>query len=210
MSSHDKGRFITIEGIEGVGKSTALRLAGEVLKKENVPTLLTREPGGTPIAELIRQILLNPNIDEKLLPESELLLMFAARAQHFQNVILPAINEGTWVICDRFTDATYAYQGAGRGIDRERIAWLESWVQNEMYPDLTIILDAPVDVALQRAKKRSLPDRFEQETHQFFERVRECYLQRAEEWPTRYEVIDATLPLDEVQEHLKNLLHRWV
>jgi len=195
-----RGKFITLEGGEGAGKSSNIPFIESYLSDRGVRLLMTREPGGTPLSERIRDILLDKT--QQMTPETELLLMFAARAQHLAQVIEPALVSGTWVICDRFTDATYAYQGGGRGIDRQRIAILEQWVQGDFRPDKTLIFDLPVGTGLARAGQRSSPDRFEQENLDFFERVREAYLQRAQAAPGRYAIIDASPDLDSVQRQL--------
>jgi len=200
-------KFITIEGIEGVGKSTCVAFIEECLTLHELDFIMTREPGGTPVAEDIRQILLHIH-EETLAADAELLLMFAARAQHIATLVNPALAAGKWVVSDRFTDASFAYQGGGRGIPSERIAVLESWVQAELRPDMTILLDAPVDIALERAKLRSSPDRIESETHVFFERVRQAYLARAEQDPDRFRVVDATQALTVVQTEIKQLIER--
>lgn len=200
-----RGKFITIEGVEGVGKTTSIAFIEDYFKQAGCDIILTREPGGTPLAEDIRELLLDAR-QTSMTDDTELLLMFAARAQHLQEKILPALQAGRWVICDRFTDATYAYQGGGRGIDMARIARLEEWVQGELRPDLTLILDLPVAEGLQRAGQRSSPDRFEQEKQEFFERVRAVYLQRAAEAPQRYRVIDASGSIDTVQSRIKAVL----
>lgn len=192
------GRFITLEGCEGVGKSTNLRFVETLLAERRVDVVVTREPGGTELAENIRQLLLTKH-HESITPEAELLMMFAARSQHIQHRIRPALQQGKWVVCDRFTDATYAYQGGGRDMDSETIAWLEQTVQGDLRPDLTLLLDAPVETGMQRARNRGLLDRFESEQLDFFERVRKAYLQRAQLYPDRYTIIDAALPLPEVQ-----------
>lgn len=196
------GRFITLEGGEGVGKSTNLQFIQQLLEERQIPFVLTREPGGTGIAEKIRGILLERQ-DESLTEQAELLLVFAARAQHIQQVILPALRQGHWVVCDRFTDATYAYQGGGRKMDAQTIAWLESAVQGDLRPDVTFVLDAPIEVGMRRAKHRGDLDRFESEQLGFFERVRQTYLQRAATDLNRYKIIDANLPLSEVQQQLR-------
>jgi len=196
------GRFITIEGIEGVGKTTNIDFIHALLNEAGRDVVLTREPGGTPIGEDIRELLLGHK-HEGMSDDTELLLMFAARAEHLHKVIRPALADGKDVLCDRFTDATYAYQGGGRGISIDHIAILENWVQGELRPDLTLLLDVPVAVGLDRAGKRSAPDRFEKEKHDFFERVREMYLQRAKAEPKRYRIIDASQPLDDVQSQIQ-------
>ncbi len=190
--------FITIEGIEGAGKSTCLQLLENAIRQQGHELLVTREPGGTPLGEDLRQLLLGHR-HEGMADDTELLLMFAARAEHLSAKIEPALAAGSWVLCDRFTDATYAYQGYGRGIDIARIATLENWVQGIRRPDLTLLMDLPVEVGLQRAGKRSSPDRFERQALSFFERVRAGYLTLADENPERYRVIDAAQSLARVQ-----------
>lgn len=199
------GRFITIEGIEGVGKTTNIEFIHSLLKDAGREVVLTREPGGTPIGEDIRELLLGHKHDG-MSDDTELLLMFAARAEHLHKIIRPALADDKDVLCDRFTDATYAYQGGGRGIAVEHIGVLENWVQAELRPDLTLLLDVPVAVGLERAGKRSAPDRFEKEKHEFFERVRTMYLQRAKAEPQRYRIIDASQPLDDVQSQIRTAL----
>lgn len=186
-------RFITFEGIEGVGKSTQVAALGAALSARAIGHVLTREPGGTALAERIRQLVLEAG-SEKVPPSAELLLMFAARAVHLANLIEPELHAGRWVLCDRFTDASYAYQGAGRGLGAAVIATLESFVQGERRADLTFVLDMPVERALARARQRNpvaLQDRFEQERAEFFERVRAAYLARAMAAPARYVVVNA-------------------
>jgi dTMP kinase len=188
------GRFVTFEGIEGVGKSTQIGALSEEFTARGIAHIVTREPGGTPLAETIRDVVLQPR-EEPLGALPELLLMFAARAVHLGNLIEPHLCAGRAVLCDRFTDATYAYQGAGRGLDEAVIAQLESLVQGTRRPDLTILLDAPVAVALERVVSRRSPaglDRFERERAGFFERVRAAYLRRAAAEPRRFRVVDAT------------------
>ena len=199
------GKFITIEGIEGVGKTTNINFIEQYLRQADKDLLLTREPGGTVIGEKIRELLLDAK-QAHIVDDTELLLMFAARAQHIAEVIKPALRQNKWVICDRFTDATYAYQGGGRGIAFERIAQLEQWVQGELRPHVTFLLDLPVQQGLERANKRSEPDRFEREKAEFFERVRRAYLDMARAEPQRYHVIDAGVALSEVQAQLKTIL----
>ncbi len=201
-----KGIFLTIEGSEGVGKSTAMKYIQEYLSAANQDYLLTREPGGTKIAEDIRKILLTPNQEEKITTETELLLMFASRSQHVQHVIIPALQSGKWVISDRFVDASYAYQGGGRGMDTARIQMLEDWVVDGLKPDITILLDAPADMGLLRAKHRGPHDRIEQEQIDFFERVRAAYLIRTKQEPQRFRIIDATQSLEAVQMKIKEIL----
>jgi len=199
------GLFITLEGPEGAGKSTNREYLAECLRRQGLDVLMTREPGGTPLAERIRELLLAPST-EPMASDTELLLVFAARAQHLAQVIRPALARGCVVLCDRFTDATYAYQGGGRGLGNERIAVLEQFVQGDLRPDLTLIFDLPVEVGLARAAARGRLDRFEQEGQGFFQAVRQAYLQRAAAQPERYRIIDAALPLAQVQQNLDELL----
>lgn len=199
------GRFLTVEGGEGVGKTTNIAFIQDYLQQQGIDLLVTREPGGTPLGEHIRGLLLDPD-NHGMAHDCELLLVFAARAEHLDKVIRPALERGQWVLCDRFTDATYAYQGAGRGLSQQRIAELEQFVQGTLRPDLTLILDVPVEIGLARASERGELDRFEQEQQDFFERVRRCYLQRAAEAPDRYAVIDASRPLADVQEQIAQVL----
>lgn len=199
------GKFITIEGGEGAGKSTNIPFIESLLRDRGIDVLFTREPGGTPLAERIRELLLDKN-ETTMCSDTELLLMFAARAQHLHEVIKPAIEQGQWVLCDRFTDATYAYQGGGRGVSYERIQLLENWVQGAFRPDMTIIFDLPIEIGMERISKRSEPDRFEQENMDFFNRVRQCYLERARATPTRYRVIDASPDLKTVQANIRSVM----
>ena len=202
------GRFITIEGGEGAGKSTAQRYLAEKLTVQGISVLQTREPGGTPLAEAIRRNLLS--LDEEAPVEmAELLLVFAARAQHLSKVIEPALNQGQWVLCDRFTDATYAYQGAGRGLSAKHIGKLEALVQGDRRPDTVILLDMPPEIGLARARARGALDRFEPEKHAFFERVRQGYLGRAAEFPDRYVIVDAAQELSRVQKSLEAVMAGW-
>lgn len=198
MNTPQRGRFITVEGTEGVGKSTNIAHLCQLLEQRNVEVVLTREPGGTPLAEELRELLLSPR-DEQVSDDAELLLMFAARAQHILNVIEPALARGAWVISDRFTDATFAYQGGGRGMDKSRIEQLEAMVQSGLQPDLTLLLDLDVETGLKRASARSAPDRFEQEKTAFFGRVRAAYLERAEADPSRFAVVDASGSIEQVK-----------
>lgn len=202
-----QGKFITLEGTEGVGKTTNLRLISEEVAGAGHPVLTTREPGGTPLAEEIRELLLAVR-EEPMTGTSELLLMFAARAQHLATVIKPALASGQWVVCDRFTDATYAYQGGGRGLDQDVIESLENIVQGGLQPDLTIYLDVSVEVAARRIAARN-HDRFEREQVEFFERVRAAYLERAASQP-RIRVVDASVDLVEVQTSLRVLLGEFL
>ena len=191
-------KFITVEGTEGVGKTTNINFIKSWLRQKEVKFVATREPGGTPLAEEIRDLLLKPR-DELVVSSAELLLMFAGRAQHLSKVILPALQAETWVLCDRFTDATYAYQGFGRQMSSELIVQLENIVQGDIRPDLTLLLDIPVEIGLERANDRGDPDRFEQEQQDFFNRVRAGYLSLANENSDRYVVIDASQELQGVQ-----------
>ena len=209
MDQNITGRFITVEGTEGVGKSTNIDFLCRLLKERNIEVVLTREPGGTPLAEELRELLLTPR-EEKVSQDTELLLMFAARAQHLENVIRPALARGAWVISDRFTDATFAYQGGGRGVSYTHIESLEKIVQHGLRPDLTLLLDLPVDVGLKRASARSEPDRFEREKLAFFERVRDAYLQRASAESERFAVINAELSIQEVQSQIKAAIDRFL
>ena len=204
-----KGKFITVEGTEGVGKSTNMAFIEAWLKSAGKELVITREPGGTELGEKLRNMLLDAK-ETSMCDDTELLLMFAARAQHLQEVIIPALEAGKWVLCDRFTDATYAYQGGGRGIAMHRIEQLEQWVQGELRPDMTLILDLPIDVGLERAGKRSEPDRFELEKHDFFNKVRDTYLSRAKSFPERYKIIDASPAIPEVQQAISSVLEEMV
>ncbi|MFV1996424.1 MAG: dTMP kinase [Acidiferrobacterales bacterium] len=203
------GKFITLEGGEGAGKSTCIPLIEEQLVRAGHDVLLTREPGGTELAERIREILLAPT-DMPIHEDTELLLMFAARAQHINEKILPALKQGKFVLCDRFTDATYAYQGGGRGIAKQRIEALEQWVQGDLRPDLTLLFDISVADGLSRANHRSAPDRFELEESGFFERVRETYLSNARIQPDRFRIIDASRSLDEVTSQLSDIISTFI
>ncbi|MBI5040491.1 MAG: dTMP kinase [Gammaproteobacteria bacterium] len=200
-----RGRFITLEGGEGVGKTTNLDYIRAAVERSGKTLRVTREPGGTPIAERIRNVLLDP-ANTGMAPDCELLLVFAARAEHLARVIRPALDAGEWILCDRFTDATYAYQGGGRGLSRQRIEELERMVQGELRPDLTLLLDVPVEIVLSRAGARGALDRFEQEEVAFFERVRLAYLERAAAAPERYRVIDASQSLADVQSQIDRAL----
>jgi dTMP kinase len=193
----ERGRFITLEGVEGAGKSTQIEAMRAWLAEWGVPVRVTREPGGSPVAERIRDVLLDPQ-NTGMAKDAELLLMFAARAEHLAKTVLPALEAGAWVLCDRFTDATYAYQGAGRGVPRRHIALLEGLVQGDLRPDLTLLLDIPVVEGLARARGRSAPDRFESEAVRFFEAVRAEYLDIAAREPERVRVIDAHADADTV------------
>ncbi|WP_447926161.1 dTMP kinase [Vreelandella sp. EE27] len=207
----ERGRFITLEGGEGVGKSTNVAFVAAWLEAQGLEVVCTREPGGTPVAESIRALLLATTFDEPLHTDAELLLMFAARAQHLAEKILPALERGAWVVCDRFTDATFAYQGGGRGIDVQRIEILEQFVQKGLAPDLTLLLDMSPRAARDRLEGRlraenTQRDRFEQEQADFFSAVRSAYRARADASPERFAVIDAEQPLEKVQAALENAL----
>ena len=209
MAVAARGRFITVEGGEGAGKSSNLAYVQSLLEAAGKNVLFTREPGGTPLGESIRDLLLGHQ-HTGMSDEAELLLMFAARAEHLQQKIKPALEAGTWVLCDRFTDASYAYQGYGRGIARDRIAILEHYVQGDLRPDLTLLLDLPVEIGLARAGSRSAPDRFEKEALDFFTRVREGYLSIAAEEPQRVKVIDAAPALEAVQQQIARVMARFL
>ncbi len=201
----NSGRFITVEGGEGVGKTTNMAFVETLLSDHDIDFISTREPGGTPLAEKIRALLLGLDT-EALDPTAELLLVFAARAQHLTQLVKPALNAGRWVICDRFTDATYAYQGGGRGLDPKLIAQLELAVQQELQPDLTLLLDIDPELGMQRARSRAALDRFELEELPFFHRVRASYLERAQLQPQRYAIIDASAALENVQQNIATVL----
>jgi dTMP kinase len=208
------GRFLTIEGIEGVGKSTQVARLSKDLNARGVAHVVTREPGGTPLAERIRDIVLKP-CGEAVPPTAELLLMFAARAVHLANLVEPNLRAGRWVVCDRFIDATYAYQGGGRRLSTGHIRQLETMVQGARQPDLTVLLDAPVEQALERARQRNAgaaQDRFETERAEFFERVRDAYLERAAADPGRIVVIDARQSVELVAARILGLLQArsWI
>jgi len=200
-----RGLFITLEGGEGAGKSTNLAYARQCLERAGKTVVVTREPGGTELGERVRDILLHRR-DLDISAESELLLMFAARAEHLAKVIRPALMAGKTVLCDRFTDATYAYQGGGRGIPAERIVAIEDWVQGSLRPDLTLVFDLPVEAGRARAGQRSEPDRFELESNEFFTRVRATYLARAAREPGRVRIIDASQNLEQVQQQIAAIL----
>jgi dTMP kinase len=209
MKRCERGCLITLEGGEGAGKSTNLAYIADYLIGHGIELVCTREPGGTPLAEQLRQLLLAPRA-ELVAPTAELLMVFAARSQHLQEVILPALERGQWVLCDRFTDATFAYQGGGRGMPISRIEQLQQMVQGEFRPDVTLILDLPVDVGMQRARERAALDRFELEQLSFFSRVREAYLALASASPQRYRVIDASVSLERVQAAISCELDRFL
>ena len=204
------GNLITVEGIEGLGKSSNTQYIQDYLNKKNILSIITREPGGTAMAESLRGLLLEDR-DEPVSIATEALILFAARAQHLDQVIMPALRSGTWVICDRFTDATYAYQGYGSGLAIDQIALLETFVQKEFRPDLTILLDGSVSVAFERvnARKQGI-DRIEKKSANFFEKVRQGYLTLAEKSPDRIKVVDASQSLDKVQEAISLILQSFV
>ncbi len=204
-----RGKFITVEGIEGAGKTSNLEFIKHILETSGKEVLYTREPGGTPLGEEVRNLLLGHR-HTGMADDTELLLMFAARAEHLEQKIRPALDAGIWVLCDRFTDASYAYQGGGRGIDHKRIRALEQWTHGDVSPDLTLLLDLPVDVGLERAGKRSEPDRFEKEEERFFEAVRQAYLQIAWNEADRVKVVDAACPLYEVQARIAEIVHDFI
>jgi dTMP kinase len=200
-----RGRFISLEGVDGAGKSSHVQWIADFLRERGHEVIETREPGGTRIGERLRDVLLS----EPMEIETETLLMFAARREHIARVIVPALNAGHWVLSDRFTDATYAYQGGGRGLARERIALLENWVQGTLQPDLTLVFDVTIDVARQRLQNSAArPDRFEEEDAAFFERVRSAYLERARVCGARMKVIDSGKPLEQVRKLLEDILIR--
>ncbi|HEX2139166.1 MAG TPA: dTMP kinase [Woeseiaceae bacterium] len=204
-----RGRFLTVEGGEGVGKSTNIEFLCSLIRDHGFEVQMTREPGGTPTAERIRDLLLE-HFDEPMPDLAELLLFFAARTLHVENVIRPALARGTWIVCDRFTDATRAYQGTGRGLDARLIEQLAAWVHGDLSPDLTLLLDAPPEVGRGRAERRGDADRLEGEQAAFHARVREGYLALANREPGRFRVIDAGKPLDQVQADIeKALRHLW-
>ncbi len=199
------GKFISVEGGDGAGKSTNIAFIQALLEALGSSVLTTREPGGTALGEKIRALLLDP-AHHGIANSTELLLMFAARAEHIDKVIQPALQQGIWVVCDRFTDATYAYQGGGRDESFERIEVLEQWVQGDLKPDLTLLLDLPVEVSLQRTKQRQATDRFEQEQQDFFEKVRAAYLKLADLEPGRVRIVDAAQSIKSVQATIKTII----
>ena len=205
----DKGKFITFEGIEGVGKSTNIAHFTKILKEHGVEVLTTREPGGTPMAERIRAMVAEHG-DEPLPDIAELLLIFAARSLHVSNLIEPALNAGTWVVCDRFTDSSRAYQGGGRGLPLEDVDRLADWVHGDIWPDLTVLLDAPIETGLARAERRGQPDRFESERAEFFGRVRQAYLELARAEPERFVVVDASRDLESVKHDLGTIAEAFL
>ena len=205
LSQQKRGKFITFEGVEGAGKTTNIAYIAEAIKSHGVDILLTREPGGTMVGEAIREILISNELPD-MHPDTELLLMFAARAEHLQQKIIPALASGQWVLCDRFTDASYAYQGAGRGIEKSKIQRLETLVQDTLRPDYTFLFDLEADIGLARANNRGEMDRFEQQHIDFFNRVRSEYLSLAKTQPQRYRLINAEYDLHTVQKQIKHYL----
>lgn len=203
-----RGKFVTVEGIEGTGKSTNVAFLAELIEGQGFEVVTTREPGGTPMAEGVRRLLLEQ--DQEPIPEiAELLMFFAARSLHIENLIIPALERGQWVLCDRFTDASRAYQGDGRGLDSQRIETLAEWVQHGLEPDLTILLDAPAKTGLERAKARGEGDRMDNEALAFYQRVRDGYLVLAKRYPERFAVIDAGRPLDDVRTQIEAEMVRF-
>ena len=200
-----RGRFITFEGIDGAGKSTQIAVVTNALRERGLQVVITREPGGTAVGEALREVILH----QPMGIGTETLLMFAARAEHLERVIRPALEAGTWVLCDRFTDATYAYQSGGRGMPAERIGELERWVHPDLQPDLTLLIDVPPDIAAQRLARARSADRFEAEQIDFFARVRSAYLDRARAEPQRFIVIDGTQPAEVIGARLGELMLRW-
>ena len=196
------GKFITLEGMDGAGKSTHIPTIIQALKARGIEVVSTREPGGTSLGERLREILLH----EAMTPETETLLMFAARNEHLAQVIRPALARGAYVLSDRFTDATFAYQCGGRGVPSEKIVALEHWVQGELQPDVTLLFDVPVEVSVQRLANAREPDKFEAESVEFFTRIRNAYLERARQFPQRFRIIDANRPLDAVKQTIEELL----
>ena len=194
----NKAKFITFEGVDGAGKSTHLAWFAEALRNRGKEVLVTREPGGTPLGECLRDILLN----QPMHAETEALLMFAARFEHIEQVIKPALQRGTWVVSDRFSDASFAYQGGGRGMEVEKLEQLECWVHENFQPDLTLLFDLPIEVARQRLSKNITLDRFEQEKDSFFEKVRQAYLERRKKHPDRFVLIDAAQTPEQVKAHI--------
>lgn len=195
-------KFITFEGVDGAGKSTHLDWFADALRQRGIDLLVTREPGGTPLGEKLREILLN----QPMHAETEALLMFAARREHVEQVIRPALQRGTWVISDRFSDASFAYQGGGRGVPLAKLEQLEQWVHGDLQPNLTLLFDIPIEIARQRLSNNVSLDRFEQERGDFFERVRQAYLARAAKSPKRFAVIHAEQTMPEVQQALANIV----
>jgi len=203
-----RGKFITFEGIDGAGKSTQLAWASDFLRGRGVSVVVTREPGGTILGEKLRQILLNG--DQRIHPETEALMMFSARRQHLEEVIRPALQRGDWVLCDRFTDASFAYQGGGRGVAKQKLEDLERWVHPDLQPDLTLLFDVSAEVGQSRVARIKSPDRFEREDVGFFSKVRNAYLERLQQWPKRIVGIDGSKPVADIQREIEQLiLAKW-
>ncbi len=201
----ERGKFITIDGVEGAGKSTQINFICEYLKAKGIHVVLTREPGGTEIGEKIRTLLLS-NSTGQMHDDTELMLMFCARNEHIQNKIMPALAQGDWVLSDRFTDSSYAYQGGGRGLDVSRIAQLESWVMQDFTPDMTLLLDVPVEVGMSRVESRGEKDRIEMEKMDFFDRVRQAYIARSKEFPDRIKLIDSSQTIEHTTNQIGAIL----
>ncbi len=202
-----QGKFITIDGVEGAGKSTQIEYICSYLQKKSIEVVRTREPGGTDLGEKIRALLLGVETGA-MHSDTELLLMFSARNEHIQNKIKPAIAEGKWVVSDRFTDASFAYQGGGRSLDLSRIEALENWVQGEFRPDLTLLLDLSVDIGMKRIEARSAKDRIELEERAFFERVRQVFIDRSQQFPERIKLVDASVQIDQVSQQIHSYLEQ--
>ena len=203
-----RGKFITFEGIDGAGKSTHLAWAADLLHGRGVSVVVTREPGGTILGEKLRQVLLTG--DQRIHPETETLMMFAARRQHLEEVIRPALQRGDWVLCDRFTDASFAYQGGGRGVAKQKLEDLERWVHPDLQPDLTLLFDVSAEIGQSRVARIKSPDRFEREDVEFFGRVRNAYLERQQQWPKRIVGIDGSKPVADIQREIEQLiLAKW-
>lgn len=203
-----RGKFITFEGIDGAGKSTHLAWAADLLRGRDVSLVVTREPGGTLLGEKLRQILLAG--DQHIHPETEALLMFTARRQHLEDVILPALQRGDWVLCDRFTDASFAYQGGGRGVAKQKLEELERWVHPDLQPDLTLLFDVGAELGQSRVARIKSPDRFEREGVEFFSRVRNAYLERLQQWPKRIVRMDGSKPVADIQREIEQLISaKW-
>ena len=203
-----RGKFITFEGIDGAGKSTHLAWAADLLRRRGVSVVVTREPGGTILGEKLRQMLLAG--EQRIHPETETLMMFTARRQHLEEVIRPALQRGDWVLCDRFTDASFAYQGGGRGVAKQKLEDLERWVHPDLQPDLTLLFDVSAELGQSRVERIKSPDRFEREDLEFFGRVRNAYLERLQEWPKRMVRIDGSKPVADIQREIEQLiLAKW-
>jgi len=203
-----RGKFITFEGIDGAGKSTHLAWAADLLRGRGVSVVVTREPGGTILGEKLRQMLLTG--EQRIHPETETLLMFTARRQHLEEVIHPALQRGDWVLCDRFTDASFAYQGGGRGVEKQKLEDLERWVHPDLQPDLTLLFDVSAELGQSRVERIKSPDRFEREDIEFFSRVRNAYLDRLQQWPKRMVGIDGSKAVADIQREIEQLiLAKW-